>query len=155
MIYETKKDWDAQKEIARRFAEARNLCYAVFRRSEDKRVAPPFDVMFFDNDTVDAVGEIKSRKIAIDTYQTVIVDYEKLARLSRRAFEYGVRPVFIVRFEFDDKIGWWQFPTYDAPAKLHRMTGGRTRNPRDLNDIDLVAHVPIDYFEILNEGETK
>jgi hypothetical protein len=98
----------------------------------------PFD---FELGNRQAFVEYKRRNITRSQYPTIMLSMKKLAH----AKAVWPTPVYFL-VQWNDGTGWVQLRSeFAKDARL----GGRTRATRDQGDIETVAHIPTELFNVV------
>lgn len=136
-MYQTNQNGRNELEIGKFIADQLGLKFIQ---------TPPetyYDGLLIDSvKNVRGVLEVKRRHCNHDTYPTLIIDAIKLGR-SIWVANMIKGCDFYVAIGWDDAIGWIKVPQPPYDCKH-----GGLRQPRDPHDKDIVAHLPIEDFEI-------
>lgn len=91
-----------------------------------------------------ALAEVKKRRVNSDTYRTIILSAKKVWAAQDQAERLRVPALFVVAF--NDKMGYVKL---DADVIDGYRMGGRF-DRGDVEDSEIVAHIPIEKFKWLN-----
>lgn len=139
-VYEREQDVTAEAQIAEAWCNAHG-----FEKIKSRRLCG-YDYFFFDASGRQGVVEIKDRKVAKNQYDTIIIGAEKLKANVELCEAYEMNFCFVVRWT--DCIGWIRLKMEDLPNMNLAMS---TRNDRQGDGAELVAHIPTNLFKVLEQ----
>lgn len=134
-IYEGQGDRDAERVIS-----------DALRRSWRCDLQPtptlaPVDYLARRDGKLVALVEIKARKNTMGAYPTYMISASKLLTMRSLSEMLGVPSIIVVGWS--DKIGW------AAPDNVTDLTVGGRSDRGDSRDKELVAHIPISSFRVI------
>jgi hypothetical protein len=138
--------WESDADRERERATAARLEAAWRVRAHPMPYGYPCDyVLHNPGRRTYAALEIKTRTCPSDKHPTLLIDYAKIARLwdFHRSTGY---PAYLVASYADGVAGWVDLGA--LPGLMGLGLGGRT-DRADPADIDLVAHLPREWFRRL------
>jgi hypothetical protein len=135
------KDTASENEVARFMAE-RWSC-EVHRTG----YMDTWDFFGTQNGRTRFIAELKTRAVPYGTYPTVFLSAHKWLQLNYAAASMNITALFVVRF--DDAILYANLAEVDA--RDHELAG-RTDRPDQINDRELIIHVPLDSMKFLHDG---
>ena len=135
-IYETPADVKRESDVADFLAKAWRC---DFVKMPFKSI---YDYAAMRGKLVEAIIEIKTRTNPHNQYPTYMISAEKVCQCMDRSMRLNV-PFYLV-VNFTDALMFWRADTNDFTVEL----GGR-KDRGDSQDIELVCHIPINYFKII------
>lgn len=140
MAYETEEDRRKAKACVERFA----ACIGLSLQQLDQFA--PLDYLGRCLATRrDFWIEVKCRNNTHTAFKTTIIDVAKWNKAVELAKATNGEFCFLVNFTDGDYVYRYE-PEHVASGIVFPRMGGRTRDTRDANDIQLVMHVPVKLF---------